>query len=135
MASLEEAIVAILEADPAVSSGAPGGVWPNVLPPAVTFPAIRFTTVSDVPVMQTDGPSNTSHVRMQIDAFSELWTVSKAIELAITAALCPSPNVRRTVVSMVVDGILPDTGRVRYEQNTKLYMYSRDFIVWGGPVS
>ena len=134
MASLEEAVVSILETDSAVSAAATGGVWPVVLPPSVEFPALRLTTVSDLPVMQSDGPTNTSKVRIQIDSFSTLWEEAKGLEARVLAALCPYPNVRRVVDGMTVDGVIPELGRTRYETNTKLYMFSRDFVVWGGPV-
>jgi hypothetical protein len=134
VSSLERAVVSILETDPAIAAAAPGGVWPHVLPPAVDFPALRFTTVSARVLMQTDGPTNTSAARIQIDSFAQSWEEAKALEIAVVSALCPTPNVRRVVEGMTVDGIVPEVGRSRYETNSSVYMFSRDFIVWGGPV-
>ncbi len=134
MATIEEAIISLLESDAAVAAAAPGGVWPSVLPPAVEFPALRFLTVSDLAVMASDGPSGTHRVRMQLDAYGPTWPETSTLATAVFAALCPFPAARRVVGSVVIDGIVPELGRSGYETNTTLYSYSRDFIVWGGLV-
>lgn len=132
MASVEESIVSILESDAAVTAAAPGGIWPRVLPTGVTLPALRFLTPSDMPVIASDGRTGTHKTRVQVDACARSWGEALALEQAVMAALCPTPNVRRTVNGYVIDGVIPDLGRDDFETATKLYLRGRDFFVWGG---
>lgn len=140
MASLQEAVVSILNADAAVVAAAPGGIHPDVLPPGVSFPAIRFITVSDLPGGQSfDGPGGTFRVRMQFDSFADNWPATNTVAAAVLAALCPDNPVgghARTVsvsgTPVTVQGALPQLAHSEYEGTTTLYKHSRDFIVWGG---
>lgn len=132
MASIQDAIVALLEADETVAATAPGGLFPDVLSPAASLPALRYLTVDEVPVMASDGRTGTHRVRMQVDAFAYTRDAADSAADAVLAALCPQPNVRRSAAGFVIDGVVPELARNDFEQTTELYVRSWDFLVWGG---
>jgi len=131
MTSIEEATVTLVKSDPTFASLCAGGLHPSRIPNEAPLPAARFFTVSDVALQVSDGPDAAHRVRIQFDIIADSWRAPKNIDAALLAVLCPSPNVRRTVGEVVIDGVLPDIGRERYEPNTGSFMFSRDVVVWG----
>lgn len=73
----------------ALSSLVGSRVYPSVFPQSFTFPAIRYTFVDVVPIIDIigDGDDETAVPRIQIDGVANTFKEARDLRLAIMAAL------------------------------------------------
>lgn len=95
-------------------------------PPAVpTWPAIRYTIVDTVPVQDRcgDGDDDTSVHRVQLDCVASTFAAARSLRLAVMAAMRSFPVTARLDLS----------GPSGYDDETKTYRESLDYLVYGLP--
>jgi hypothetical protein len=109
-----EEIRALILASPAVVEKVVGRVFPAKLPQTVTFPAVRYLVVDDIPSRSFDGPGALRRGRVQVDAFAKKYLDAQALADALEGALEGSEW------SLVAR-------RDGYEDETELHRVSLDF--------
>ena len=98
---------------------------PNIFPqpPAgPTWPAIRYTIIDMVPVVDIcgDGDDLTADIRIQIDCVAETYMAARALRLQVMAAMR----------SFSPPAIL-DLSRGDYDADTKTYREALDYLIHG----
>jgi hypothetical protein len=127
-----------LDGTTAVNDLLGGRLYPGELPKRVTFPAARYTLVSDVGDFQMRGPTDLRQARIQIDVFDpsmdDAFALASKIETALagfSGTIGSSPN--QHVVQMIECGgiqqIFSD-GVSDAEEPRGLHGYMADYMVW-----
>lgn len=130
MRDIRSALRTFLLADPTVS-GLVGGqrVHPVRLPQDQVEPSVVYNSISESGDYSMSGDSGLGRVRMQVDAWAQ---TSDAATLLANAVYDRLTGARDTVDSVSIHGAFLDSGRDDYDDVTKLYRRSRDFIIWYG---
>lgn len=105
---MEEAIIAILLADPGIAGQIGTGVYPGRAPQGVSSPYALLRSVTRLPDYTMAGPSGYEERRFQIDVYAETYTKTKLTARAIVSALS---GFRGTVRSIPIQGIFLDGER------------------------
>lgn len=87
MATLEAALVSILEDDSGVGAIAGDRIYALVLPQGVVYPAIRWQRISTPRLKSTSGPSGRARPRFQIDCYAGTHAEALSLAAAVRAAL------------------------------------------------
>ena len=137
LADLRPALRAFLLADTALSTAVGGArIYPIVLPQAVTEPSLVYNTVSEVNDHHMQGASGLVMQRIQIDAWArepdDADTIARLAKERLdgfrgTMGGYGSPPVGTPVN---VQGVFAETAFTSYEDGSKLYRVSRDFLIW-----
>jgi hypothetical protein len=83
LATLDVAVVALLEAHPGLAALIGTRLYPERLPDQPGFPALTYKEVSEVPTYAHDGDANYDKSRFQFDC----WAVTKTEAKAVAAQL------------------------------------------------
>lgn len=120
---IEKHIFAQLYTHTGLSEIIAGRVYPVILPQGVTFPAITYQVISDVPESDLDGDSELRNLRVQVNCWSEGYAECKNISAQIRAAMD----------SAVGFSAIRSGGRDNYEATNHLHYSMMDFSVWTRP--
>ena len=131
MAVIEEALVALLEADAGVSALVGNRIYPIVIPDGASLPAIAYQRISGPRAETMDGPSGLAWPRFQITSVAE--TVSEAIALA-NAVRHALDGYSGTVLGVVIDSILILNESTAFNTSVadegESWLVMQDFRVW-----
>jgi hypothetical protein len=130
------ALRALLLADPAISAAVGGNrIWATLPLQGAVAPYILSTRISEFNDIASTGPTGLERPRFQLTAWGR--NADEAANLAdlIRDALhgysgTVSYGNGSPVPSIVFRGIFMDVGRDLYDDISKLYGTSRDFLVW-----
>ncbi len=86
MATFGETLRTALTTTPAVTAMVSGRIFPNYVKQGVTFPAIRYFVIDDIPSNTLDGFSLRRGM-VQVDAFAKTYLQAQALADAIEGAL------------------------------------------------
>jgi hypothetical protein len=98
-----------------------GRVYPVRLPDAPEFPAIRYATVSSIPINTLCGPSNLSDARYRVDVFATTIMEAGQIGASIESIMRGTALGYKNVPIMAMDG---------YEPTIGIYRRTLDFQIW-----
>ena len=83
---IEQGIVALLKATPAIAALIGTRVYPVMVPPDATYPCLSYTTMSKPPDVNMDRSANETK-RFQFDCWSSSYGSVKALQSALHALL------------------------------------------------
>jgi hypothetical protein len=83
LATLDVAVVALLEAHVGLSALIGSRIYPETLPEEPNFPALTYSEVDEVPTYAHDGDANYDKTRLQF----ECWAMEKQDAKAVAAQL------------------------------------------------
>ena len=121
---IEEALVSRLIAQvPLVG----GRVYPMLLPPSVTLPAITYQKISSVRAYTHDGFAHYAEPRFQVSAWATTYAGAKAIQTQVKTALEAyvgmmggGVDVQRCLVANEID---------LYDPESRIYHQAVDYIL------
>lgn len=87
MATVDEAIIALLLADSEVTSRVAERVDPGVRDQGAPLPGLVVNGFDPIPHMNHDGPSDLSEARVQIDAYAETYAQARGLSGAVVRLL------------------------------------------------
>lgn len=132
---MEEALIAILLASPAVRAIADARIFPGMVPQGEVMPAVVVNVISGARQYADDGEVGLADVRIQIDAWALTFTDAKRLGRAVTAALSGFDG---QVNDVEFQSVTQEDERDLQEGGSNAAEYrfrnSRDFIVWHRPV-
>ena len=116
----ESKVMAALKADTSVAALVSTRIYPDLLPPGCTMPAVTITTMPGDRIFSAAGATELERARIQVDIYDEekhvVWQVRKAIQNAMNAATTFSAT--------------GGTPRVGFMPETELYREILEFDVW-----
>lgn len=120
MSRLDEKLYTLLSGDASVSAVVVARIYPLVLPQDVTLPAITYSRISGGQVNSLGGYSGLEAPRIQVDVWGESYAAARALAALVHTAMDGATTFRALLES--------DTDF--FEDDTKIYRVSSDFIVW-----
>jgi hypothetical protein len=139
LADIRPALRAYLLADATISSAVGGTrIHPVVLPQGSAtpkVPALVHNVISEITDHHTQGASGLVMVRIQVDSYALTTDAADALARAVKERLDGFAGVMTygsasPQDSVTVQGIFADTARTDYQDETKFFRASRDFLVW-----
>jgi len=121
----EADLVALLRADPTVTTLVANRIWPARMPDNPTLPGIVYTRVSTVENPGL-GARSLREARFQIDCWADRYTDTVAVAAAVVGAL-------DYATSASIDRILIDATRDLYDDAAMLYRRSVDVMIYEVP--
>ena len=108
----------------ALTSGSPASlrVYPDVLPQFPTYPALTYSVIAGTNDFDLQGPSGLIRRLVQVDA----WATTRS---GAVAAMNEAKILLLASSDFTIDGA-DVTGAERYDNETKLYRESYEFIIW-----
>lgn len=101
-------------------------VYPLVLPQNVTYPASTYHRIGGIDELSSGTRSDLVEGRFQVDCYAETYLAVRTEAKAIRDALSGYAG---TMGSTRVDSAVRDREDEEYEQETKLFRVSMDFII------
>lgn len=136
MAALDcgEALYTKLTGTAAIAALVVARVYPLMLPPTVTLPAISYTEVSGPRVTTHDEASGgLAHKRYQVDSWATTYSGAKALSKQVRVALNGfSGAVSHGADSLTLQASLIAEERDDYDAETGIYRVIQDYIIWHG---
>lgn len=117
--NVEQQIYTVLAADSPVAALVATRIYPMLMPPLVTMPAVSYQRVSTVPQNGLSGHHAIDHVRVQIDCWADDYDGVKALAAAVRTAMYTTPLFALPVME------LDD-----YDSEEKLFRVILDFNIW-----
>ena len=131
MAVIEEALVAILQADATVSGLVNDRIYPLVAPVGAELPAITYQRISGVRMETLQGPTGLAAPRFQFSCLANTYSQAKSLANAVRQAL---DGYSGTVNGVVIDSILckneQDGFNAADDENEESYLVYVDMTVW-----
>ena len=124
--TIETGLRTHLLADGPVAALVVARVYPDVLPQNPVYPAITYTTISDIPYRALAGDSDRERVRARIDCFSETSNGREDLAIKVRAALADFSGLMGTTP---VSSVKFETWNSLYEHETKIYRRVVDFMI------
>jgi uncharacterized protein DUF3168 len=117
-----------LLADPAISAAVGNErIFPIVLPHGITAPSVVYNRVSGIGDHHMQGASGLYQTRFQIDA----WGMTQALANGLANMLKDRlDGFKGLMGSVVCQGAFFNTEREDYDQESKLFRVSRDYLCW-----
>ncbi len=114
-------------ADQAAQSACGGRFFPLVLPESGVFPATTYQRISQRTISTLDGHSDATKVRLQVDHWGERYGDVQVLAAAVDAVL-------EDFTGALPDGtwvysIAIENGTDRFEEQARLYRFSRDYMI------
>jgi hypothetical protein len=97
-----------------------GRCYPVTAPDSPTKPYITYQVISNVPLVNLDGPEGLENRRVQIDIWGDSYGAVKTLEVSVKSAMAGAS---------FTNVPLPSPGE-GYESDTKLYGVTMDYSVW-----
>jgi hypothetical protein len=128
VADARPALRDFLMADASISD-AVGGVriYPVILQQGQRQPSLVYNRISDVGDYHMLGPSGLARPRFQIDAYAETQDLADTLNRLVKDRL---DGFSGDMGSVTVQGAFIDSLRDEYEQDSKLFRVSTDYIIW-----
>lgn len=123
---VEEAVRALLVADPAVSALVSARVYPAPLPQSPALPALSYQRISATRTRSQEGPSGRARCRFQVDAWASTYDDARQLAAATRRAL---DGFRGVVAGVELQEVQLATDRDLYEPDVKLHRVSADYFV------
>ena len=131
MATIEEALVAVLKGNGTVAGYVSARIYPSVAPQGATKPHIVYTAVSNAPEHTHDEVQDTFRPRVQFSCIGASYASAKTLAKAVVAAL---RYYNGTASGVQIDAILGqnevDTFVMAADQSQSSYITTVDFLVW-----
>lgn len=135
MATIEEALRAILTANAGVTAIVSTRVYPVVIPQAATLPAVAYQRISATREHNLGGPGGLTRVRFQLTMAAATYAAMKALANAVRVAL---DGYRGTVSGVFVQAALSEGEREQFVGETvqtgaeanMTYNTQLDVLVW-----
>lgn len=115
----------LLEDSTVVAAGG-GRVYPLVLPESGNFPATTYKQISERGTPILDGHCDFTRTRLQFDHWGEVYGDCRSLAMAVDAVLEDFAGVLPD--GTYVYAVSVEAGFDRYEQEAKLYRFSRDYM-------
>lgn len=87
MATIEEAIYALLTADAGVGQLLSTRIYPQAIPQDAALPAVAYQRISGPRILAHDGPTGMARARIQITVQGTMYSSAKGVAEAIRQAL------------------------------------------------
>jgi hypothetical protein len=130
MKDIRPALRSFLLGDPTVSAIVGGSRVHHVrLPQDQVEPSVVYVKISETGDYNMRGDSSLGHLRMQIDSWAQNSDAATQLANAVYDRLTGASTMMDTVN---VKGLFLDSGRDDYDDVTRLFRSSRDFIIWYG---
>jgi len=126
VAEVEEAMRALLLADPAVSALVAARIYPAPLPQGPTLPALCYQRISATRTRSQEGPSGRARARFQVDAWASTYDAARAAAAAVRRAC---DGFRGVVSGVELQEVQLATDRDLYEPDVQLHRVSADYFV------
>ena len=123
MSVIEEAIVSILIA---AATAAGSRIYPQLLPPEVTLPAIAYTRISTPRVRSLTGFSHLARPRFQLTAWANSKNAAKTLADEIFAVL---DSYSGTVLGVIIQISFADNELDTYEPTPEMYGVLTDYMI------
>ena len=121
--NVEQQIYTVLAADSPVAalvvSDGITRIYPMLMPPLTTMPAVSYQRVSTVPQNGLSGHHSIDHVRVQIDCWDDDYAGVKTLAAAVRTAMYTTPLFALPI--MEIDD---------YDSEAKLFRVILDFNIW-----
>lgn len=127
---MEEALIAYLQADTALTALLAGNIFWMQKPQRTTTPVMILTRISGTRDMQMTGPSGLVESRVQFDCDGLIYSTCKNIARALRDRLS---GFKGTQGTMVFHGCFLEAERDSFEDATttdKIFRTSLDFMIW-----
>lgn len=124
--TIEEALKAHLNSSVTLVSNR---VYPVVLPPAATLPALAYLKVSNVPLYAHDGDAGLPAVRFQFDIWASTYSSLQAVKAQLMTALSGYRGTMGGVGGVTVGSSFLVGEQDDYEPETSRYREMLDFII------
>ena len=132
MSNVQEAVQKIMVDHAGIGAIAANRIYPQILPPTVTLPALTWQRISGVHLEDLNGADSLAHPRIQINCWGASYSDAADLRDAVRAALVDYTG---TVLGVVIQMIsLEDDGDL-FEPSVSSKEKRRfgrrlDFIVW-----
>jgi hypothetical protein len=128
---MEEALIARLLADSAVSGIAGTRVFPGSRAQGSALPAIVLNRISGAPLYADDGEVGLEQARIQIDCWGETYGAAKLLARAVTASLSAfEGTVGMTTFQFIELDLEQDLREGGGDAADHPFRTSLDFLVW-----
>lgn len=131
--TMEQAVIAALLANDAVTAHAGRRVYPLIRPQDSAMPALVFTTISSQPDATHDGATGLSESRIQLDAYAATYAAAKGLARAVRGVLHQfAGDVEVDGGTVTLQGVFQDGERDLFEGEApeRIFRVSLDFNVW-----
>lgn len=129
MADIATAVRAVLVADSPVNTAASGGVFPDVLPQGATYPAIRYSLVTEESVGHLSGKEGVAEAVISIDCYAATRLAATDLSDKVRLAL---DRYRGTISSVNILSSYVGTGSHTFREppdnsDVGVYRANRDY--------
>ncbi len=126
MASIDQALVALMKADTALIDVVGENIFRRKLPQNTVLPAVSFARVTDIGI---HAMSIDSTVKMPLYQFSLFAKNETSMELAVSALIALLQDYSGTVLGVVISRIFIENRWDTYDDNVESLMTPIDFRV------
>lgn len=128
MKDIRPALRSYLLADPTINSLVGGyRIHHSRLPQDQVEPSVVFNKISDFGDYNMGGNSGLGHIRMQLDAWAQNSDAATELANAVHDRLSGAKDMMDNIFCK---GAFVDSGRDDYDDVTRLYRSSRDYMIW-----
>jgi hypothetical protein len=128
-----ESLRAFLLADATIAgllvSDGMGRIYPDELPQGPTYPAVRYTLISELDNYASQGAVQLTRIRYQIDCYAPRARDARTVARALRDRL---RGFKGTMGEHQVQGVFSENARTGREGHVEppVWVASRDFIIW-----
>ena len=125
MATIEEALVAILNANAAFNALVAGRLYPSFIPQTAARPAVAYQRISHIEAMAHTGYAGMAQTRVQFTIDAQTYASAKAVAAALRAAV---RGYRGTAAGVTIGAAFVETENDGYSDTTQTPVVRTDVI-------